>query len=111
MGFPMFQKHSDEHAGFRWATFPVAESSRKVSPALTSTQVRLIRLRKRLMAFSVISVLLLCGFVTLHQATPSSDWPSTLFGLFEVASIFVLFFELMMIVLISCCNLTKSTRH
>jgi hypothetical protein len=111
MGISMFHKHSDEHAGFRWATFSVAESSRKVSPILTLTQVRLIQLRKRLMAFSVVSVLLLCGFVTFHQANPASAWLGPLFEVLEIASAFTLFFELMLIALISCCNLTRPTRH
>ncbi len=77
---------------------------------LTVTQLHLIDMRKRLMAWSCLSVLLLCLFTTLDQVIPFAGWPKTLMAL-EMSSVVVLFLQISLIVLISCCNLTKSRRY
>jgi len=74
-------------------------------------QVHLIDLRKRLMLWSFLSVLLLCVCETVHQKPLAAGWWNVLLQAGEIALAVVLLLQLSLIVLISCCNLTTPTRH
>jgi hypothetical protein len=77
---------------------------------LTAEQLRLRRLRKRLVLWFLLNVLLLCGTETLSRQTFSVGLLRLLLSLFGDLLIFVLCIQFSLIVLISCFNLTKRVR-
>ena len=111
MSFIMWSKHLNERPAFRRSMFLVGPSRRTAVSSLQPAQIHLIEMQKRLMAWSFLSVLLFCVLDIVPQMTPVEHWGSILLQVGEIAIVVVLFLQLSLIVLISCCNLTAPTRH
>ena len=111
MSFIMWSKHLNERPAFRRSMFLVGPSRRTAASSLQPAQIHLIEMQKRLMAWSFLSMLLFCVLDIVPQMTPVEHWGSILLQVGEIAIVVVLFLQLSLIVLISCCNLTAPTRH
>lgn len=89
---------------------PVVVCSPGESLPLTGQQVYLRKTRKRLLLWSLLSATILGVCELLTHKVAHAGWSGRILPVFVVLSIFVLCIQLSLIVLISCCNLSKPTR-
>ena len=88
----------------------VVKCSPGESLPLTGQQIYLRSVRTRLVLWSLLSVVFLSVCELLTYKVPHAGWVGRVLPGFVVLSIFVLCIQLSLVVLISCCNLSKPTR-
>jgi hypothetical protein len=85
-------------------------SSASCDHLLSNEQLHLRHLRKQIVWWSLLNVLLLCGCELLSRRAGLPIWLRWFYSIFIDLAMIVLFLQFSLIVLISCCNLTKRTR-
>jgi hypothetical protein len=88
----------------------VVKCSPGESLPLTGQQIYLRNSRKRLALWSLLSVVILCVCELMTHKVAHVGWEGRILPVFVVLSIFALCIQLSLVVLISCCNLSKPTR-
>jgi hypothetical protein len=77
---------------------------------LTKEQLYLRGLKKRVMSGFLLNALLLYMCEVLSHSSIPADWFRMLLSFYENLSIFALCIQFSLLVLISCCNLTRRMR-
>lgn len=78
--------------------------------SLTEEQISIRRMRKRLTVWFFLTAVFLCVCQVLPHKIVFVRWLLDTFSILAILSIVVLFLEFSLIVLLSCCNLTRRYR-